>query len=100
MSVQSWDEIDPHVDCVWKYPDERSAEGRSIYGGVDPESGRPLGATALYLGQEMATSLLDGIVDVEARGRVGTQEIKYAESNYPNIQVVNVSAERKNYNLT
>ena len=77
-SVQGWDQTDEHVDHVYMYEISRSPEGREQYGGFDHRSGEKLGGSAVYLGEEWLEQTR-AIVAIEPRGRVGTQELKYAQ---------------------
>ena len=95
VSVQSWPEVDDHVDVVWKYPEETDPEdtSRTIYGGVCKDGGRPVGATGLYLSREMAEEggVLDGVIDVGAKGTVGKVELEYAAATSPDLPIVKIS---------
>ena len=76
-AVQCWPEVDKHVDYILKYPKEIDENGRTIYGGI--KNGQPIGGTGIYLGENFK-SLLTGVIDIDSKGRVGTQEIEYAKS--------------------
>ena len=76
-AVQCWPEVDKHVDYILKYPKEIDENGRTIYGGI--KNSQPIGGTGIYLGENFK-SLLTGVIDIDSKGRVGTQEIEYAKS--------------------
>jgi len=76
LAVQGWDEVDDFVDYLWRYPEEKDENGRTLYGGV--KDGVLVGGTKVYLGSDFR-SLLTGIVSIDARGRVGVQEVEYAK---------------------
>ena len=75
LSVQGWSEVDDFVDYVLPYNEEKDSTGRIVYGGVS--DGKLYGGTKIYLGSEFCT-ILEGVVNVDARGRVGRAEIAYA----------------------
>ena len=86
----TWPEVDHHIDVVWKYPEETDPDtSRTIYGGV--KDGRPAGATGLYLSREMAEGLLDGVIDVGAKGTVGKVELQYAAATFPDLPIMKIS---------
>ena len=91
VSVQCWDELDSHVDYVWKYP-KVVTDGRVVYGGFN-EMGNPVGGTDIYLGNEVM-KLLNAVFNVDARGRVGSQEKEYALGK--KLNVVHIDALPKN----
>ena len=91
VAVQCWAEFDPHVDYVWKYASEKNENGRTIYGGFLNE--KPVGGTGIYLGEEMC-QILEGVINVQAQGKVGSLELEYAKTK--NLKIINVPALPKN----
>ena len=91
VAVQCWPEFDPHVDFVWKYASEKNENGRTIYGGFLNE--KPVGGTGIYLGEEMC-QILEGVINVQAQGKVGSLELEYAKTK--NLKIINVPALPKN----
>jgi hypothetical protein len=75
MAVQGWEECDEFVDFVFKYEEEKDEQGRTLYGGV--KDGKLVGGSKVYLGEEFRR-VLTGIVNIDARGRIGTQELAFA----------------------
>ena len=75
MAVQGWEEFDKFVDFVYKYEEDKDGQGRTLYGGL--KEGELVGGSKVYLGEEFRR-VLTGIVNIDARGRVGTQEIAFA----------------------
>jgi len=75
LAVQGWDEVDDFVDYLWRYPEEKDGNGRTLYGGV--RDGNIVGGTKVYLGPDFK-SILTGMVSIDAQGRVGVQEVEYA----------------------
>ena len=75
MAVQAWEECDEFVDFVYKYEEEKDEQGRTLYGGV--KDGKLVGGSKVYLGEEFRR-VLTGIVNIDARGRIGTQELAFA----------------------
>ena len=76
LSVQSWKEVQSHVDMVRYYPEE------GHYGGFDKETGSPVGGTAVYLGPSWLKHTA-AVLAVDPRGRVGLAELAYVESHAP-----------------
>lgn len=75
LAVQSWAEVDDHVDFV-----HRHAEGET-YAGVGV-GGELVGASAVYFAPEFAAACPGGtlhVVAVGTGGRAGAAEIAYAE---------------------
>jgi len=71
------------VDTVWRYQEEVDTAGKTVYGGVaegERGGGLLLGGTAHYLGPDLRP-LLTGVVSIDARGRVGSQELQFAREN-------------------
>ena len=85
VAVQCWAEFDSHVDYVWKYASEKNENGRTIYGGILNE--KPVGGTGIYLGEEMC-QILEGVVNVQAQGKVGTLELEYAKTK--NLKIIKI----------
>jgi len=75
LSIQGWPEVDDFVDCVLIYDEQKDENGRTIYGGVT--DGKLVGGTKVYLGQEFQ-NLLTGVVNLDAKGRIGKAEVEYA----------------------
>ena len=75
MAVQGWEECDEFVDFVYKYEEEKDEQGRTLYGGV--KDGKLVGGSKVYLGEEFRR-VLTGIVNIDSRGRIGTQELAFA----------------------
>ena len=75
LSVQGWSEVDDFVDYVMLYDEEKDSNGSVVYGGVF--DGKLYGGTKIYLGAEFC-KILGGVVNVDARGRVGRTEVAYA----------------------
>ena len=92
MAVQGWKEHDEFVDYVFIYEEEKDDEGKTLYGGV--QDGKLLGGSKVYLGAEFR-NYLTGIVSIDARGRVGTQELDYARK--VGVQITNVEPALQKY---
>ena len=92
MSVQGWEEHDEFVDYVYRYEEKKDAQGRTLYGGVS--DGELVGGSQVYLGSEFLT-YLTGVVNVDARGRVGTQELDYARK--VGVQIITVEPALQRY---
>ena len=75
LSVQGWSEVDDFVDYVMLYDEEKDSNGRIVYGGVS--DGKLYGGTKIYLGSEFS-KILGGVINVDARGRIGRAEVTYA----------------------
>lgn len=75
LSIQGWPEVDDFVDYVLVYDEQKDEKGRTIYGGVT--NGVLVGGTKVYLGQEFQ-KLLTGVVNLDAKGRIGKVEVEYA----------------------
>ena len=75
LSVQGWPEVDDFVDYVLMYDEERDMNGRTLYGGV--ADGKLFGGTKVYLSKEFQ-KLLRGVVNLDAKGRIGKAEVEYA----------------------
>ena len=75
LSVQGWSEVDDFVDYVLPYDEEKDPNGRIVYGGVS--DGKLYGGTKIYLGAEFC-KILGGVINVDARGRIGRAEVTYA----------------------
>ena len=87
LSVQGWPEVDQFVDFVLRYEERLDDKGRVVYGGVKDDA-TLLGGTSVYLGAEFR-SVLSGVVNISARGRIGSQELEFARKM--GIKVVDVS---------
>ena len=81
MSVQSWESVDDFVDYVYFYEEQLDETGKDVYGGVTSSDNQVklIGGSEVYLGQDFL-SVLSGVVNISAMGRIGTQEIEYAKS--------------------
>ena len=64
------------------------------YGGVDAGSGRLTGGTAVYLGDDFR-SVLTAVVNIDARGRVGGQELAFARK--VGLEVIDVRPADQRY---
>ena len=82
IAVQCWDEVDDHIDYVWKYPREVDENNKTVYGGI--KNHVPVGGTSIYLDEEFR-KILTGLIDVDSQGPIGTQEVEYAKSLGLNI---------------
>ena len=87
LSVQAWPEVDQFVDFVLKYDEVKDTNGDVVYGGV-LDNKTLLGGTSIYLGEEFR-SVLTGVVNISARGRIGTVELDYAR--HVGLKVIDVS---------
>ena len=87
LSVQGWPEVDNFVDFVLQYEEKRDQKGQIVYGGV-LEDNTLLGGTSVYLGEDFR-SILSGVVNISARGRIGTRELDYAR--HVGLNVIDVS---------
>ena len=87
LSVQGWPEVDQFVDFVLRYEQRLDEKGQIVYGGVKDDA-TLLGGTSVYLGAEFR-SVLSGVVNISARGRIGSQELEFARKM--GIKVVDVS---------
>merc|ERR1712113_758832 len=87
LSVQGWPEVDNFVDFVLKYEEERDQKGNIVYGGV-LDNKTLLGGTSIYLGEDFR-SILSGVVNISARGRIGTVELDFAR--HVGLNVIDVS---------
>ena len=87
LSVQGWPEVDNFVDFVLKYEEQRDQKGEIVYGGVR-EDKTLMGGTSVYLGDDFR-SILSGVVNISARGRIGTVELDYAR--HVGLNVIDVS---------
>ena len=76
---------DQFIDIVYKYQEEKDDQGRTLYGGVKDR--KLVGGTKVYMGEEFR-KVLSGIVNIDARGRVGTQELEYARQVGVQIHLV------------
>ena len=94
VAVQGWDECDEFVDFVFKYEAEKDDQGRTVYGGV--KDGHLVGGTKVYLGEPFRR-VLTGIVNIDARGRVGTQELEFARKVGVEILQVEPAEPRNKY---
>eukprot|EP00092_Neocalanus_flemingeri_P102467 GFUD01131067.1.p1 GENE.GFUD01131067.1~~GFUD01131067.1.p1 ORF type:complete len:186 (-),score=72.08 GFUD01131067.1:200-757(-) len=94
VAVQGWEECDKFVDYVYKYEEEKDVQGRTMYGGV--KEGALVGGTKVYLGEQFR-GLLTGIVNIDARGRVGTQELQFARQVGVEILQVEPAEPRNEY---
>ena len=92
MAVQGWMEHDEFVDYVYIYEEEKDDEGRTLYGGV--RDGKLLGGSKVYLGAEFR-KYLTGIISIDAKGRVGTQELDYARK--VGVQITKVEPALQKY---
>jgi len=82
ISVQSWDSVDDFVDYVYFYEEQFDETGRHVYGGASTSCDNQVklvGGSSIYLSQDFL-SVLSGVVNISAKGRIGTQEIEYAKS--------------------
>ena len=86
MSVQGWEECDNFVDFMFRYEEEKDAKGRTVYGGVI--EGQLVGGSKVYLGETFRT-LLTAVIDVDAKGRVGSQELEFAKEK--GLKIVRVA---------
>jgi hypothetical protein len=82
-AVQSWDEVDEHVDMVYRIePDPRGDAGvRESSGDAPPML---IGASSVYLAPDFVSACPEQILNVIAvgtGGRVGASEISYAASS-------------------
>ena len=77
LSVQGWEEKDNFVDYVYIYEEEKDETGRVLYGGL--RNGQLVGGSRVYLGHQFR-GWLTGVVDIDSKGRVGTQELEYAKN--------------------
>ena len=94
LSVQGWDENDPHIEYIWRYSEQKDSEtGKVLYGGF--KDGAPVGGTEVYLGDEFI-QLLTGVVNIDARGWVGSKEVAYARAK--GVKVIDVSPAVPRYN--
>ena len=93
MAVQGWEECDEFVDYVYKYEEDKDAQGRTLYGGL--KEGQLVGGSKVYLGEEFR-ALLTGIVNIDARGRVGTQELEFA--NKVGVKIIRVEPAMQRFN--
>ena len=59
------------------YEEEKDSNGRILYGGVSDDGGLLFGGSKIYLGQEFR-KILNGMINVDARGRVGKAEVEFA----------------------
>lgn len=87
LSVQGWPEVDSFVDFVFKYEEQLDQKGRIVYGGVS-EDKTLLGGTSIYLSEDFR-SILSGVVNISARGRIGTVELDYAR--HVGLNVIDVA---------
>merc|ERR1711902_102716 len=87
LSVQGWPEVDNFVDFVLKYEEQRDQKGNIVYGGV-LDNKTLLGGTSIYLGEDFR-SILSGVVNISARGRIGTVELDFAR--HVGLNVIDVS---------
>ena len=94
MAVQGWEKCDNFVDYVYKYEEDKDGQGRTLYGGL--KEGQLVGGSKVYLGEEFR-ALLTGIVNIDARGRVGTQELEFASKVGLKIIRVEPAMQRFNY---
>ena len=94
LAVQGWEERDQFVDYVYRYEEETDETGRLLYGGV--RNGRLIGGSKVYLGNQFR-DLLTGVVDIDSKGRVGTQELEYAKRLGLNIMKVSLAEARYSY---
>ena len=85
VAVQSWPELDPHVDLAFFYED---AGGR--YGGFD-EQGRPVGGSAVYLSDEWLAAT-DAVIALDPRGRVGRAELEFLDQSPAAPPIVRLEA--------
>jgi len=86
LSIQGWPEIDNFVDYTWMYKAEKDENERILYGGVT--KGSLFGGTKIYLGDEFR-QILNGVINLDARGRVGKAEIVFAQEM--KLNVVNIT---------
>ena len=75
LSIQGWPEVDDFVDYILRYEEEKDSTGRILYGGV--RDGILIGGTKIYLGPHFR-KILTGVINVDARGRIGRAEVAFA----------------------
>mmetsp|Transcript_17170 Transcript_17170/g.53118 ORF Transcript_17170/g.53118 Transcript_17170/m.53118 type:complete len:213 (-) Transcript_17170:51-689(-) len=91
LAVQSWEEVDDHVDLVFRHDPDVT------YGGVREQRGSPggpgahgdeapaklVGASAVYLAHDFVMACQGGalhVICVGTGGRVGSAEMRYADT--------------------
>ena len=96
LSVQGWPQVDSFVDFVFQYEEKRDQKGEILYGGVLADN-TLLGGTSVYLGEDFR-SILSGVVNISARGRIGTVELDYARQVGLNVIDVSPADPAREYN--
>ena len=94
VAVQGWEEHDDFVDFVFMYKEKKDDQGRTLYGGV--MDGELVGGSKVYLGEQFR-KVLTSIVNIDARGRVGTQELDFARSVGVDLLQVEPAEPRNTY---
>lgn len=82
MSVQYWPDHDEHLDylCLFKQrAEDFKPDGRPYYGGTCPETGAPVAATRIYLGEAMMPRL--SAVLCIGGGPISLAELKHTVKN-------------------
>ena len=80
LAVAGWDDVDAHVDLVYRYEIARDGAGCELYGGFDRASGAPVGGSAVYLAPEWLAATRAVVAIGPPCGRVGAAELEYVEA--------------------